>query len=589
VKKKIAFLLVFLFSFISVLTGCNLFNTNNYSALSSIVATSGDISITREELINGYNNGGYQYYSYYGYTAEESFKMTADELISQQYLLSYIDSLEDERYSLTSDDYREIVSNCWDYVDSALDTYVTEVRNDFGLSSNEVTEDEEESDPDYDPQESYATKFQNISGKAVLIQTAEEDTLTVKNDVTLSNYDDAISYAKSKFKYTKFISGSDNDYKTLVWKKYLTALKSSQKYYDYSDMSDTAVFEREMTRLFEANYKSQKLTKFEEIYETSNGYTYDSTIQNEDGTTGGYVVSSARLQKVVDVYKERYLENLATYNSSSTQFYSDLTGTTNRGDYVYYGSTSDETLITCIHILVKLSDDQTSDIETVEADTTVSSDAIATLIANLKSASNTYATERDLETGENVVDDDGNEVTVSVQELYENLEEELNNKTDLTEIVEIFNSYLYKYNVDTGIINAEYDYVVGTQTSSMVESFTDAAIDLYDDGNGKVGAISDLIFEESDSYTGYHIVLYTGTLNNLFASADDLNNLTSANVFSKLTSEKTSISYNQTMFEKIFDEVAEDNYSTYRANLVSTLKNGTDTIYQTINFEDLYN
>ncbi|NCB48116.1 MAG: hypothetical protein EOM55_00575 [Clostridia bacterium] len=587
-KKKIAVLLVFLFSFISVLTGCNLFDTNNYAALSSIVATSGDISITRENLINGYNNGGYQYYSSYGYTAEQSFKLTIEELVNQEYMLDYIDNLADEKYTLTSDDYRKIVSNCWDYMKSSLNTYVEQVRNDFKLSSDEVTADEEEIDPDYDPQASYETKFVNIFGNAVLIQTLKEDTLTVKNDVTLTTYNDAINYAINSFKYKKYISGSSSDYKALVWRKYLTALKTSQKSYGYTDMTDSAVFEREMTRLFESNYKSQKLTKFEEIYEANNGYTYDPLIQNEDGTTGAYVVSSARLEEIVSVYKERYLENMATYNNLSTKFYGDLTGTTNRKNYVYYGQTSDETLITCTHILIKLSDDQTSAISTAEANTKLSSEAITTIIKNLKSTENTYATERDLETGENVLDENGNEVKISVKKLYENLENALKNKTNLTEIVEIFNSYLYKYNVDTGIINAEYDYVVGTETSAMVESFTDSVRNLYNNGTGKVGSM-DLIFEENDNYTGYHIVLYTGTLKNLFTSRTELNTLTFANVFSKLTSEKTSISYNQTLFEKLFDEVAKDNYSTYRNNLVATLKNGINTIYQTNNFSDLYN
>lgn len=587
-KKKIAILLVFLFSFISVLTGCNLFDTNNYAALSSIVATSGDYSITRENLINGYNNGGYQYYTSYGYTAEQSFKMTIDELVNQEYMLDYIDSLNDERYSLTSDDYRKIVSNCWDYVESSLKNYVTQVRNDFNLTSSEVTADEEKSEPDYAPQANYETKFQNVFGEALLIQTQEEDTLSVKSDVTLLTYTDAINYAFGSFKYKKHISGNDNDYKTLVWRKYLTALKTSQKSYGYTDMTDSAVLEREMTRLFESNYKSQILTKFQNIYEASNGYTYDTTIQNEDGTIGGYVVNSARLEKVVDVYKERYLENVATYNSSSTQFYGDLTGTTNRKNYVYYGQASDETLITCTHILVKLSDDQLAKIEKYKADTITPSEAVDTLLKNAKLASITYATERDLGTGENVLDDEGNTVTINVQTLYNNLQNALKNKTDLNEIVEIFNSYLYKYNVDTGIINANYDYVVGTQTSVMVESFTESVRDLYNNGEGKVGTM-DLIYEENDSYSGYHIVLYTGTLNNLFASQTELNTLTSANVFSKLSREKTSISYNQTLFEKLFDEVAQDNYSTYRSNLVVTLKNGTNTVYQTNNFNDLYN
>lgn len=579
---------MFLFSFISVLTGCNLFDTNNYAALSSIVATSGDISITRESLINGYNNGGYQYYSAYGYTAEQSFKMTIDELVNQEYLLNHIDSLTDEKYALSNDDYREIVSNCWDYIDSALNTYVEEVRKDFNLTSNEVTEEEKAEDPTYAPQKSYVTKFQNIYGKAVLIQTTEEDTLSVSKDVNLTSYEDAIDYAKTRFIYQRHINGTSNDYKNLVWKKYLTALKISQKNYGYADMTDTAVFEREMTRLFDANYKSQKITKFQEIYETSNGYVFDTTIQNEDGTMGAYVVSDARLDEIVAKYKSGFLENLTKYNSSKEEFYEDLTGTTNRNNYVYYGSNSDESLITVTHILIKLSDEQIASIKKASEDKKRPVEAVDNLLEYYKSASNTFATERDLETGYNIVDENGNEVTISVQQLYNNLKEDLKNKTDLDEIVQIFNNYLYKYNVDTGIVNAKYDYVVGTSTSAMVESFTDAVRGLYDNGNGKVGTLSDLILEENDSYSGFHIVLYTGTLNNMFVSRTDLNNLTSQNVFTKLNGEKTSISYNQTLFEKFFDEVAQDNYSTYRNNLVNSLKEGANTVYQTNNFKDLF-
>jgi hypothetical protein len=592
ISKKIAVLLMFIFSTISILTGCNLFSTNNYAALSSIVATSGDISITRESLINGYNNGGYQYYSYYGYTAEEAFKKTIDELVDQEYLLSYIDSkiAEDEanggtsKYALVSADYQEIVSNCFDYVDSALETYIDEVKTSLGKSTSTTTSDDDDSDPDYDPQDSYETKFENVDGYAAMVETAD-DTSDLSVTATLRTYDEAYNYAITKYNYEKHISGSDNDFKLLVWKRYLTALKTSQKNYGYSDMSDSAVFEREMERLFEANYKSQKLTKFEDVYENANGYVYNEEL-------GRYVVSTGRLNEIVAKYKEEYLQNLATYNTSKTsgssQFYDDLTDTDNRENYVYYGSTNDETLITCIHILVKFSDDQTDAIDDYEDNTMLSSDAIAQILEQLKSASNTYATQRDLETGENVVDEDGNEVQVSVQDIYNSLKTALKNKTDLSEIVSIFNSYLYQYNVDTGIINAEYDYVVGTETSSMVDTFTEAVRELYDGGNGKVGSISEPILEENDSYSGYHIILYTGTLTNLFNSKDSLSKLNASNVFSKLSSEMTSISYNETLFEKLFDDVAEDNYSTDRTNLVASIKNGTNTVYQTSNFSDLY-
>ena len=73
-KKKIATLLMFLFSCLSIFTGCNLFGSNNYNSLNAVVATSGDIEITREQLINAYNSSGYYYDNYYGKTREEAYR-----------------------------------------------------------------------------------------------------------------------------------------------------------------------------------------------------------------------------------------------------------------------------------------------------------------------------------------------------------------------------------------------------------------------------------------------------------------------------------------------------------------------------------
>lgn len=186
-KRKIAILLTFLFSFISVLTGCNLFDTSNHAALSSIVATSGGISITRKSLIDGYNNGGYQYREYYGYSAENSFKKTIDELVDQEYLLSFIDSLDDAKYVLNNDDYRFVVSGCWDYVSSALGAYVDAVKKDFKLSTSELEATEDSEKPEFAPQERYETKFiGDYSGRATLILNREEDDLKVSSSADLS-------------------------------------------------------------------------------------------------------------------------------------------------------------------------------------------------------------------------------------------------------------------------------------------------------------------------------------------------------------------------------------------------------------------
>ena len=120
-KRKFAILLVFCFSVLSILTGCNLFDTNNYAALSSTVATNGDVTITREQLINAYNAGGYYYASIYGLSQEDAFKRIINELVDDAY---YTLEVEDavstvDNYKLTSQDYSDVVRSVWDYPSSA--------------------------------------------------------------------------------------------------------------------------------------------------------------------------------------------------------------------------------------------------------------------------------------------------------------------------------------------------------------------------------------------------------------------------------------------------------------------------------------
>lgn len=82
-------------------------------------------------------------------------------------------------------------------------------------------------------------------------------------------------------------------------------------------------------------------------------------------------------------------------------------------------------------------------------------------------------------------------------------------------------------------------------------------------------------------------MLCTGVLENIFNTKEELNSLTTSNVFDKLEA-KTSISYNETTFEYFYDLVASDNYTTYQADLLTTLKGGNSLEYVTANFSDLF-
>lgn len=579
VKKKIAILLMFVFSFLSVLTGCNLFDTDNYAALSSIVATSGDIQITREEMLNAYYNGnGYYYYAAYGYSQEDSFKMTINDLIDNEYLLKHIDSLGTE-YQLTSDELCKVVQDTWEYVDDSYKTYIEKVRDDFDITTKEVATKEEEK-PEFDPQKVYEPKFELQDGQIVYVYEEDEEDLGLYIHETLASEEDAYGYAKANYSvankdYRRHISGNDNYYKDMVWSRYMTALKLAQKNYGYDDMSDKAVFERQLKKIFDANLNNAKLTKFEKI-ETK------SKLIGVENVGGKYVITDDMLEKMVAYYKDLYLGNQVSYVTlRGTDEYAKAVATSSAtGNYVYFGD--DQDYITCLHILVKFSDEQKNEVSKYENDDRWQGEQLANKLADIKSASNTKSTRRDLETGLEI---EGEEK--SVQEMYDELTSTYFKNLSLGNKTQYFNNLMYAYNMDPGIINAEFDYVVGTKYSGMVQSFTDAVRDLYN--NGEVGDIK-LVKEENDQYSGYHIIMYTGKLESAFTSAQDMNNrLNKDTIYNILSNQYTSLAHGETMFDYIYSKALKSTaYNTHRAQVIAVEKNGVKPNYITQNFSDLY-
>ena len=578
-KKKYAILLLVLLSCVTILTGCNLFSTNNYVALSSIVATSGNISVTREDLLNAYYSSGYYYNYVYGYTQEEAIRMTIDDLIDQRYLLDYIDS--NEKYALNNDNYNKAIYDTYSYMNSRLQTVVNEVRSEFGLTVEEVATDEEAEEPEFAPQERYQTKFDYVNGKVIYenYTSSDEDDEETEFYGNFLSVDSAKQYTIDNYIVTNHIKGSSSHFKSLVQDRFMTTLKQEQAGYGYKDLSDSAVLKREIETIFDGNIDSQKIARFQYIVQRENGFAFD---ENENN----YVMTQKLLQDIVDKYKKNYDINMAEYRSSSQQnrssYFTKVVNSSKRANYVYYGNPDEETLITCTHILIKLSDEQLSQIEDLQANKLYYGEKLERAKSAITSWANTFAYERSLTTGE-VID----EVGISVETLFDNVKNDVNRQSSLEDKINQFNDYLYRYNVDTGIINAKYDYVVGTNNSAMVDSFTNLVRDLYDNGNGTVGSIG-YCYEENDNYSGYHIVMYTGTLQNLYSSLSDLQSLTIQNVYQVLSSEKTSLSYNQTMFELMFDTVVQDNYEEYATSIVETQKSGASINYNVGNFSDLY-
>ena len=595
-KKKLATLLLFIFSCFSVLTGCNLFSTNNNAGLSSVVAKSGEIEITREQLINAYNNSGYQYTEYYGYSMQQALEQTINDLIDREYLLKHIEEEQKTNVALvlSKAEVYSIIKETWNYIDTALETIADQVRselkqNSAGEESEETTSSSEQEYKGYSP---YKTNF-FLDAKGVYKKVGETSTDYIPENIT----------ENTKYEYVMNISSDDEDFKAIVWNRFISNLKSNEEIYNYPDKSENATFKRFIDKLYKSNEENAKLSKYENLYKSTFGVDFDAT-------EGKFYVNDVTLNSMLKKYKTIYENNEEAYKltrnfvSEKDPYYNQVASSTTRGNYFYYGN--DEDLLTCLHILVKFDEkSQTEKIKEVQDDNYAYDKDL--VIKALKSAEKTPAFERDIETGEVI-----STTPTYVSDIYKMLTDEISkisynttSKEYAEEVVKIFNNYIYKYNQDTGIMNAKFDYVVGTKTSGMVDSFTEVVRKLYNNGVantnrvevkanykdnttlvfpngvGYAGAISAPFLEEASNYTGYHIVLFTGKLNSIAA-----NSLTTQNMFEKLSEQKTSIAYNQTLFEYLYELVSQDNYSIHKKDVIDSIKIAPQ--YDSSNYSDLY-
>ena len=590
-KKKIACLVLLMFCVITVLTGCNLFVTNYDLYLNQIMAqtnvlmTNGEektITISKEELINGYYSYGQTLIQEYGYSYQEALDYILDMLLQRKVLLNDIQQKAEKegelgaknstyKYQLNLNEYNEVVEECWDYIDKQLKTVEKEVKEEFDFD-DDVFPEEEEKKSEYSPYTPYEKKI-NVSGNTV----TRKQTVYVENiDGDEPDADSLVLWDKEKKELSNYKKPSyaNSTIDRLVWSKYYTNLKNNEENKKVDDRSDEATFARELERVYKINLENKYLEKFQAMYNDSVGYDNNGELTDEIK------------QKIIDKYTENYNKNKEVYDISKTAFYSKVTSTSDRANYVYYGE--DEELITCIHILVKLDQKtQIDKIKEIEADPQLTDEERETNADQYRDAASTYATERDAE---------GFEIEgkkVSVEEILNALQTKIDEATATYEkgtvlyaetAIKIFNEFMYKYNQDPGIANATFDYVVGTKTSPMVESFTNAVRDLHYN-EGYVGAMSGAVLEENDNYSGFHIVMYTGTLENTV----NPQTLTVDNVVEKLSGIKTSESFNQTMFEYYYDLVIteEKDYNTHETNIVSTLLSGLEIKYYRYLYNDL--
>ena len=155
---------------------------------------------------------------------------------------------------------------------------------------------------------------------------------------------------------------------------------------------------------------------------------------------------------------------------------------------------------------------------------------------------------------------------------------------------QIFKDYIYTYNEDTGNMNADYCYVIGKDSSRMVDTFTETSRELWDNGNGEYGSIDYCVSEY-----GVHIIFYAGPVTNAFTISDPDNfNLNTDNIgelteiVNTLKNTYLNAFNNKTLFDKVYEELATDSYTIFETMNLDVLKKEIKNLTIHIsNYQDL--
>lgn len=530
-------------TFAFVLSGCDLFPRNMSAYLNKSVCTityeNGDVEdITTKEYINAFNSYGYSLVQN-GSEYEDAANQTIEVLVNRYVLLHY--ATTNNLVTVDQDDEKEILDDVYTSLESNLDTYIDEVRNDWDITAPGTPDsDSDDEKVVYTP---YVQKaevvFDGETYRIKLLDTEDEPQTT-----NFQNLDAVLE------KFTSDAMEDDKTQNTLVrkeaYRRFISALKANEEGLGLST-DNASVLKRYAEDVYKTTRENFIITGLEDYYKTDDGY------------------STITVKQVLNRYKALMLQSKFSYEANAENYDKAMLESF---DDVYY--VVDDNYFFVSNLLVMFDD------EVVGPDGLTQKGRYDNLETEYNNGYITYgeyqrrATQLAYQVVAKERDSEGNIIegkTISIETLLSNLQKDLALQTTDEGKAKIFNDYLYRYGEDTGVENADYPYVIGTQTSQMVESFTDASRKLNDEG--VFGAISGIVPSEY----GAHIIIYLGKVENLFTISDvSTFNLVDKDI-EKLTETKLNPLNNKTVFDKIFEQLSEDNYSIFENMNLNVLKN----------------
>lgn len=625
-KKRFFGVLAIILSVCFMFAGCGLLETDLNKEYDQTAIVVDGTTITKKDIKNAYDS---YFSSYYNSYKDQAFDKMIEDLITEKLLLNKANAMiANGEIVLTPTEKNYIYDQTFKAILNNLENFETDAKKLLGLPT-----DEENSDTDsqyvytkYTPNAKVV--YNEATGKYEIKISLKYLVCKVNEDGENEyEYVDSAEYSTytepetlldfSSFVYKKL--NSENAQEKIVaqeaYRLYIARLLKNEKDKGLST-DEKSVFERELSRIYEIIYKNFVTTKL-----------YQHTAKDIKITE----------QQLLNYYVSKVVENYERYQEDKELFAKEVMKSIREANlYGSYGSKSfsigdiyyvpdiDETYFMVYHIIVKFTDEQVDRInEAYKAwkDGTTSEADYNKVLEEEKSK--IRLNERDEEGTIIVKSTDENAKTFD--QMLDELKAELAEATTADEKGDIFNKYIYKYSTDSGSLQIQkdyfggehtnwYGYIVGTKNKgSYLDEFVKQARDLYNNGAGQLGNISDKFYMESwsnetlkdengnvvkdendkeikvdkFSYGGFDVMMYAGAISNPFESFDSKNFSVEAlgdNALKILSEKRLGLCGNKTLFDLTYEGI----YSNVYNNKITELKKELNSSANIVKYEKVY-
>ena len=518
-KKFITYIFSLLFC-VTMFAGCSLIQLNPTKYYSQTVAQTvydknNKVNFTMKDLLEAYNNYGYQLQQNDStLSSEDALKQTA-ELMVQRYML--VKEIKNQIGELTQGEKNVLMRETYEHINTTLASLEDEIRVEWDRVVNEDDKEEDSSTEEEGP-----TEYQEYKPTVERVYYKEEvnDVKKYKSKLVRVEEEKEPEDESNPGEFVQNIT--DADVSAEAWKRYMKTLQKNNEELGIK-LSDEKAFEKEINRIYGVLEENKYISKYQE--HLTKNLEIDST-------------------SVVESYKQKYKRDYELYSNNESAYH---TAMANDASTVYYHPNSGNEYVYVTHVLLGFSDETLAKIENLEKLYQSNSIEKSVYEAKLKQLQNIETTMIDY------YDEKGNKKQISAQLAYEEIYNNVS-KYDKDVNFELrakeFNKYIYKYNTDQGILNRDFAYVVNLDTNvedQMVKEFADEARRLQKEEG--VGAMSEPILTEY----GYHIILNLGPVTNV-VEYNNIDNLT----WEALYNVKTQPSSEKTLFHVEYDALNSD-------------------------------